>query len=44
MFGFDDYEFDDDFICPACGETLEYWGNGIYECPDCENMFDEDVY
>lgn len=32
----------DGYICPICGEDMEYWENRIYECPDCGTMINED--
>ena len=30
--------------CPMCGGKLEEWHNDIYECKDCESMYDLEVF
>lgn len=32
-----------DHICPNCGEEMEHWNQGIYECPSCGYMADGEV-
>lgn len=27
-----------DNICPICGEEMEHWNQGIYECLECGLM------
>ena len=31
-------------LCPMCGGELEEWHNDIYECKDCKNMYDLEVF
>ena len=33
-----------DGMCIACGGDLSHWGQGIYECKDCGNMVDGDIF
>lgn len=33
-----------DKICFVCGGDLKHWNQGIYECRDCGNMVDEDIF
>lgn len=35
---------DDLVFCPACGELMSSWQGDIYECEDCGNMVDIDVF
>ncbi|MDT2293260.1 hypothetical protein P7H15_10980 [Paenibacillus larvae] len=30
-------------ICPFCGDEMEHWNQGIYECKDCEVMIPDDI-
>ena len=30
--------------CPCCGEKYEVESNGLYKCPDCENVFSVDAF
>ncbi|ETK27402.1 hypothetical protein [Paenibacillus larvae] len=30
-------------ICPFCGDEMEHWNQGIYECKDCEIMIPDDI-
>jgi ribosomal protein L37AE/L43A len=32
-----------DHNCPFCGEEMEHWNQGIYECEECEVMIDGEV-
>jgi ribosomal protein L37AE/L43A len=32
----------EDIICPSCGDEMEHWNQGIYECEDCGVMLDGD--
>lgn len=29
-------------ICPFCGDEMEHWNQGIYECKDCNIMIPDD--
>lgn len=31
-------------ICPLCGCEMTEWHNDIWECEECEQMIDVDVY
>lgn len=31
-------------FCPSCGEEMEYWNQGIYECKDCGTMIDGSMF
>ena len=31
-------------FCPACGEEMKEWHNGIYECDECGNMIDLEIF
>lgn len=32
----------DEGICPACGEDIQHWNQGIYECTECGAMVPRD--
>jgi ribosomal protein L37AE/L43A len=32
------------YICPDCGEDMQLWHMGIYECKDCDVMIDSDIF
>ncbi|ALA12704.1 hypothetical protein ROSALIND_48 [Paenibacillus phage Rosalind] len=32
-----------EMICPFCGDEMEHWNQGIYECKDCEVMIPDDI-
>lgn len=34
----------DEYFCPACGEEMKQWQGSIYECNDCGNMIDMDIF
>lgn len=34
----------EEIFCPACGEEMEHWNQGIYECKDCETMIDSSIF
>lgn len=34
----------EDSICPFCGGEMEEFNQGIYECKDCENMMDSEIF
>ena len=34
----------DDLICPACGDDLDHWNQGIYECRSCDYMVDSSIF
>lgn len=34
----------DEMLCPGCGDTMEHWNQGIYECKGCGNMMDCDFF
>ncbi|MFS1513959.1 hypothetical protein VQL36_16155 [Chengkuizengella sp. SCS-71B] len=33
----------DEIFCPSCGEEMNHWNQGIYEC-ECGCMIDGEVY
>ncbi|WP_306792897.1 hypothetical protein [Neobacillus paridis] len=33
-----------DNICPICGEEMEHWNQGIYECKECGAMIDISIF
>jgi ribosomal protein L37AE/L43A len=34
----------DEIFCPSCGEEMEHWNQGIYECEECGTMIDSSIY
>lgn len=31
-------------FCPSCGEEMKIWHNDIYECEECGNMIDAEIF
>ena len=31
-------------FCPSCGEEMNSWQGDIYECENCGNMIDVEVF
>jgi DNA-directed RNA polymerase subunit N (RpoN/RPB10) len=31
-------------LCLACGEEMNEWHNEIYECNECGNMIDSEIF
>ncbi|WP_268324254.1 hypothetical protein [Bacillus haynesii] len=34
----------DGLFCPACGEEVKHWNQGIYECKECGTMIDSLIF
>lgn len=34
---------ENELYCPSCGDEMEHWNQGIYECKDCGVMIDGDI-
>ncbi len=32
----------ENYMCPLCGEEMEHWNQGIYECNECGSMIPQD--
>ncbi|WP_217807168.1 phage terminase large subunit family protein [Tuberibacillus sp. Marseille-P3662] len=30
-------------MCPVCGDEMEHWNQGIYECSECGVMIDSEA-